>query len=179
MKDILIELLKDYKRKESIIETTLARVENYKKAIEEPEPFMQIHMQFENSLGMPKGKGGKPSSPVEQELQYDEMNQEETIRTLKVWIKEDLSRIYPLQIEVEQIKGALNALTKQQRFIIELKYFEKMFWRDIEMNFNEEFKTYISCGQLKKKNKESLEELSKILITYCERKLGRKLKTLN
>lgn len=171
MHDLLIQSLKDCKCKESTIETALARVEVYKKAIEDPNSFIQIHTDSGNSLGMIKGKGGKPSSPVEKEIQQKEKNKEETIKTLKEWINEDLSRIYPLQIEVEQIKGALNALTKQQRHIIDCKYFEKMFWRDIEISFNEEFKTYITVAQLKKKNKESLDELIKILKTYFERRL--------
>ena len=62
------------------------------------------------------------------------------VDTLKVWIKEDLSRIYPLQIEKEQIDGALNTLTKQQKYIIECKYFENMIWRDIEKNLNDKFR---------------------------------------
>ena len=165
----LVESLKDYKRKESEIETTLARVEAYDKALENPKSFIEIYPNSSPELGTIKGKGGKPSSPVEKSIENSENNREETTKTLKTWIEEDLSRIYPLQIEKEQIDGALNALTKEQRYIIDLKYFEKMIWRDVEYNFNKKFGKNINARQLQNRNDIALKSLCKILSPYYEK----------
>ena len=167
---ILIKSLEDYPINKSIIETTLARVESYRNSIEDPTSYSNIHMGSQSEVGMIKGKGGKPLSPVEGEVLKKENDEMFVVENLKEWIKEDLSRIYPLQIEVEQIEGALNALTKQQKHIIECRYFERIFWDDTEISFNNKFKTTLTCGQLQKKNKGSLDKLYKILKIYYDRK---------
>lgn len=163
---IIENALKDYKRKKSVIETTLARIENYKKAINDPESFTHIFLGSPREPGMPRSTGGKKSL-VELAIE----DKEEAIETLRQWIKDDQSRIYPYQIELEQINGALGALTRQERFIIECKYFENMFWRDIEINFNDKFRqqNYITYEGLKKMNKEALELLARILEPYYTR----------
>lgn len=86
-------------------------------------------------------------------------------------LNDDKSRIYPYQIEKEQIDAALGALTKQQRFIIECKYFEDMFWRDIEINFNEKFRgqNYITVEGIRKMNRQAIELLAMILEPYYSR----------
>ncbi|SDX78318.1 hypothetical protein [Tepidimicrobium xylanilyticum] len=163
---VIENALKDYKRKKSIVETTLARIENYKKAINNPESFTHIFLGSPIELGMPKSTGSK-ISPVEMAV----TDKEKAIEILKQWIKDEHSRIYPYQIELEQIDGALEALTMQQRFIIECKYFENMFWRDIEISFNDKFRqqNYITYEGLKKINKETLNLLAKILEPYYMR----------
>lgn len=163
---IIENALKDYKRKKSVIETTLARVENYKKAINDPESFTHIFLGSSREPGMPRSTGKNVSS-----VELAITDKEEAIETLRQWIKDDQSRIYPYQIEKEQIDGALGALTIQERFIIECKYFENMFWRDIEINFNDKFRqqNYITYEGLKKMNKEALELLARILEPYYTR----------
>lgn len=162
---IIENALKDYKRKKSVIETTLARIENYKKAINDPESFTHIFLGSPREPGMPRGTSN--ASSVEMTI----TDKEEAIETLRQWIKDDQSRIYPYQIEKEQIDGAMGALTTQERFIIECKYFENMFWRDIEINFNDKFRqqNYITYEGLKKMNKEALELLARILEPYYTR----------
>lgn len=157
--------LKDYKRKKSVIETTLLRIETYKAAIEDPESFTHVLPSPRTSLGMPRGTD--ISFPVEMAIS----DKEKAIELLYEWIKEDKSRIYPYQIELEQINGALAALTIQERFIIECKYFEKMFWNEIELNFNQNFrqKNYITVSGLKKMNSDALELLLEILKPYYNR----------
>lgn len=64
------------------------------------------------------------------------------------------------------------ALTKQQRFIVECKYFERMFWNDIEINYNDKFsrpKNYITVSGIRKMNTEALELLAEILEHYYNR----------
>ena len=162
--------LKDYRRKRSVIETTLLRIETYKAAIEDPESFTHVLPSPKTSLGMPRGTD--ISFPVEMAIS----DKEKAIELLYEWIKEDKSRIYPYQIELEQINGALAALTVQERFIIECKYFEKMFWNDIELNFNKEYrqKNYITVSGIRKMNTEALEMLGEILKPYYNRfKMGK------
>lgn len=163
----LEKALRDYMRKKAIIETTLERVKAYEEAIRQPELFRGLFLGTSIEPGMPTGKGFKPTSPIEHEILEVESNSEE----IKEWIKEDKSRIYPLQIEKEQIDMALSVLTKQQRYIIECKYFENMFWNDIEINFNNDFRSrnFITTSGIKKMNNESLNILKDILKPYYNR----------
>ena len=158
--------LKDYKRKKSVIETALLRIENYQEAINDPESFTHIFLGSSRELGMPRSTG-KLTSSVELAI----TDKEKAVELLKEWIKDDKSRIYPYQIELEQINAALVALNKQERFIIECKYFEDMFWNDIELNFNNKHrqKNYITVSGLKKMNSEAIELLSEILKPYYNR----------
>lgn len=164
---IIERALRDYRRKKSVIETTLARIKSYKDAINNPEEHRGLFLGTSREPGMPTGKGYKPTSMVEHEVISDEKQ----VEILKQWIKDDSSRIYPLQIEKEQIDAAMGALTKQQRYIVECKYFEDMFWRDIEINFNDKFRgqNYITYEGLKKINKEAIDLLTSILEPYYTR----------
>lgn len=158
--------LRDYKRKKSIIETTLIRIETFKKAMEDPDSFWGVFLGTPREPGMPRGDGGGSSS-TEREI----IDKEEAVQLLRSWIEDDKSRIYPYQVEVEQIDAALGALTKQQKFIVESKYFERMFWNDIEINFNTKYrqKNYITVSGLKKMNTEALELLAEVLKPYYKR----------
>lgn len=165
IKTTVEDALRDYKRKKSIIETALLRIDAFKKAIEDPESFEYVVLNSSRELGMPRGTSG--GSSVEIAIK----DKEKSIELLREWIKDDKSRIYPYQIEMEQLNGALGALNIQERFIIECKYFEKMFWRDIEVSFNDKFrqKNYITESGLKKMNSEAFEILVEILEPYYSR----------
>ena len=156
--------LRDYKRKRSVIETTLLRIETFKEAIKDPDSYNGVLLGTSRELGMPSSGNGGGGSSVEIAIE----NKERVAELLEEWIKDDQSRIYPYQIEKEQIDAALGALTRQQRYIVECKYFEDMFWRDIEVVFNDKFrqKNYITYEQLKKLNKDSLDLLINILEPY-------------
>ena len=157
--------LKDYKRKKSVIETTLLRIETFEEAIKDPDSFRQVFLGSSRELGMPRGTGGGSSVEIAVE------DKEKAIELLREWIKDDKSRIYPYQIEKEQIDAAMGALNRQQKFIIECKYFEDMFWREIEIPFNDRFRgqSYITYEGLKKINKESLNTLAGTLEPYYTR----------
>lgn len=158
--------LKDYKRKKSVIETTLLRIETYKAAIEDPESFTHVLPSPKVGLGMPRG------TSIGSSVEIAINDKEEAVELLQEWIKDDKSRIYPYQIELEQINGALAALTIQERFIVECKYFEKMFWNDIEISYNDKFsraKNYITVSGIRKMNSEALDMLETILEPYYNR----------
>lgn len=163
--------LKLYKKRSSTVETTLARVHTYKEALENPKSYTLIGFSSQSDMGSIKGKGGMPSSPVEQSVVRQEENQEQVIEHLKEWIADDLSRIYPLEKEIEQIDGALNALTQQQRYIIELKYFEKMTWEEIAREFSDKYRqqNYITGEGVKKINASIVKTITKILDPFYSR----------
>lgn len=159
--------LKDYKKKKSVVETTLERIEVFKKAINKPDEFRGLFLGSNKELGMPTGKGGRIDSEVERITLTKEQGRE----LIKIWTEDDKSRIYPYQIELEQIDGAMKALNSQERYIIECKYFECMFWGDIEISFNDKFRqrNYITVSGIRKMNVEALELLIKILEPYYNR----------
>lgn len=161
------DALRDYKRKKSVIETTRERIKVFKRALEHPEENWEVYLWPSIDITMPRKQGGYKESTVE----HAALEGEKKYRRLKEWIKDDKSRIYPLEIEVKQLEGALNALTEQQRYIIECKYFEDMFWKEIEISYNNTFsqQNYISQEGLRKVNREALELLSEILEPYYNR----------
>lgn len=160
------DALKDYKRKKSVIETTKERIKIFQDAINNPEHHYGLFVGPIREPGMPYGKG-KRTSPVE----YKVLAREEEVELLKIWIIEEKSKIYPLQIEVAQIETAMKALSKQQKHVIECKYFESMFWRDIELSFNETFRqqNYITVSGIRKINTEALNILADILKPFYKR----------
>lgn len=164
---IIEDALRDYKRKKSVIDTTRERIKVFQNALEHPEDHWGIFLGSSWAIGIPRGEGYGGTSAVE----FSVLTEEEERELLKQWISDEQSRIYPLEVEVRQIEGALSALTKQQRFIIECKYFEEMFWRDIEISFNNTFRqqNYITYEGLKKINKEAVEVLAGILEPYYMR----------
>lgn len=165
MEKIVEAELRDFKRKKSVIETTLLRIEAYEKAIVDPERFSGIMPVKSREPGMPNGSGY--GSYIEKFI----TDKEEAKEMLREWIEDDKSRIYPLQIEAEQINGALNALSPQKRYVIECKYFEEdMTWRNIEAGFQERFKSDIGCERLRKMKKESLKALVQILHPFYSRR---------
>lgn len=114
-------------------------------------------------------QSGGVSSPVEKEV-FRKITEHDLTRSLiSEWIREDRIKIYPLQIEIEQITMALSALTKHEKFIIECRYFNKMQWMDTEMSFNEMFGLQRTDEGLGKKHDEALRKLHKILKPFYER----------
>lgn len=164
----ICKVLSEYKYKKSLVDTTLARIEQYKYAIAHPEVRENYFSISNRELGMPGAPLRNTSSPIEKIVTENELTEE----TLKEWIKEDQSRIFIIKLEIDQINGALESLTKQERSIITWKYFDNMFWKDIEINFNDDFrqKNYVSHEMLRKINKESLKKLEYILEPFYKQK---------
>lgn len=154
--------LKQYKTNKSFVETTEARIEQYKYAIAHPEVWYKDFSLSSATLGMPGRPKGSKSSPVE--VYVVEKTLDENI--IKEWIKEDESRVFAKKMELQQIDMALLALTKQEKYIIELKYFEGMFWKDIEISYQEHFTQYITEIRLKQIRKEAIVKLEQILFPF-------------
>ena len=159
----LEKILREYKIKKSIIDTTNARIQAYTDAINNPELIASWGYSInDRELGMPGAPLRNTSSPIEQEICSNEL----TIETIKEWIEEEYNRIYRKKLQVGIIENSLAALTIQERYIIKMKYFEKMNWNNIELNFNNEFKQKndITSERIKKINAQSILSLLKIFM---------------
>jgi len=156
-------ILREYRTKKSLVDTTMARIEAYCNVINNPTLVSEwLESPCGGELGMPRAKNN--TSSVEREVCKKEL----TIETIKEWIAEDQARIFKTTIEVKQIETAMNALTKQEKYIIEFKYFERMCWKGIELNFNEQFRqqNYITDSGIKKINAQAMATLQTILTPF-------------
>lgn len=158
------KLLENYKQNKSLMETTLARIQAYKDKLKCNDLESCVYVNSYNNLGMPKAPLPSNKSIVEAVLVNSQLNAD----VIQQWIKEDQSRIWFIILEVEQIEAAMGALQESERFIIECKYFEKMFWRNIEYAYNNKFRdtNTVTTEMLRKMCKEALDKLDRILDTF-------------
>ena len=158
----LEKILREYKTKKSIVDITKARIQAYTEAIDNPELISSWSYSINTrELGMPGSPLRDTSSSVEKEVCAAIL----TIELIREWIAEDKNRIHRCNLQTEIIEGALKALTEQERYIISLKYFEKMNWNNIEINFNSQFKQKndITSGQVRNINEQAVETLLMII----------------
>lgn len=156
------KILREYKTKRSIVDTTKARIQAYKDTIANPELISSwSYSNNTRELGMPGAPLRNTSSPIEREVCANEL----TLDIIREWIKEDKSRIYRYNLQINIIESALTALTGKERYIIGLKYFERMNWNNIEINFNNQFKQKndITSAQARKINDQAIESLLQII----------------
>lgn len=153
------KILREYKMKKAFVEATLARIEQYKFAIEHPEMWYK-EISLPSSLDVSKNTN-IGNSVVENRVIGKSLNEE----IIKKWIEDDESRIFFKKLELEQIDKAMESLTKQERYIIELKCFDNIFWRDIEISYNDQFrqKNYVTFEALKRIKKDAINKLYQIL----------------
>lgn len=164
---ILEEHLRLYRKYKAEVNTTLQRVAVWEEMLKKGE-LWAFEYSVSKLAGMPGG--GVSSSPVETEVR----DREVTAEMVREWIEDDRSRVYYKKVEVEQIEEALKALTREQRTVIEAKYFDGMTWRNIETLFNEKYSVGRVCIQvdgIRKINRESLEILWEILGPLFQRYL--------
>ncbi len=158
----LEKILREYKTKKSIVDTTNSRIQAYQDAINNPELISSWSYSLNTrELGMPGSPTRNTSSAVESEVCAQIL----TIDLIKEWIAEDKSRIYRYNLQINIIEGALKALTEQERYIVKLKYFEKMSWNNIELNFNKEYKQKndITSVQVRRINEQAIENILEII----------------
>ena len=87
----LEKILREYKIKKSILETTNARIKAYTDAMNNPELIASWGYSINTrELGMPGAPLRNTSSPIEREICDSEL----TIEIIKEWIAEDMGRIY-------------------------------------------------------------------------------------
>lgn len=112
------------------------------------------------------------SNPTEQKVIKGIVRREQIER----WLKYEKSKILLLKTEMEIIGSSLKALTQEELFVIECKYFERLNWFTIEQDFNDKFRNrYNNCvgeGGLKKIKARAVTKLNKLLESFYM-KVGR------
>ncbi|MFZ3132871.1 MAG: hypothetical protein WA125_17635 [Desulfosporosinus sp.] len=165
--NILEERLRLYKKHKAEVITALQRVSVWEDALKAGELYL-FEYHTSRILGMPHGTA--ITSPTESEVSRGEV----TTELVQEWIDEDKSRMKYKIVEIEQIDEALKALTREQRTVIESKYFDGMTWRSIESIFNEKYSVGRVCIQvegIRKINREAFEILWEILGPLFQRYL--------
>ena len=165
--NILEERLKLYRKHKAEVVTTSQRIEVWEQALKSGELWL-----FENSIGVIPGMphATTTTSPTERIA----VRREVTAELVQEWIDEDKSKVRFKTTEIDQIDGALKALTKEQETIVRAKYFDAETWRSIEIAFNERHsvgRVYISSEMLRKTNKVALCILWEILGPLFQRYL--------
>jgi hypothetical protein len=85
------------------------------------------------------------------------------IMTIKKDIKKWQNEIDELSREVKEIDIALKSLTKEEEFIIQCFYFERMFWRNIENTYEFNFKLFKDERTLRDIRKTAIEKLKRVV----------------
>ena len=157
------DTLKQYKTKKAKVEATKARIQAWERILLDPNIEFYGYKLYSREIGMPSAHSA--TSQVEREAFQSDNDDEVTKEMIEEWIKEDKSRISPLEIEVEQIEKAIEGLTTWEQFIIKCKYFESMYWCNVELSFNEQFhpKNYIPSETLKDYSSKAISKLIEIL----------------
>jgi hypothetical protein len=68
-------------------------------------------------------------------------------------------------LEIEQVEKALEGLTPWERYVVGIKYFDNLSWRNIEVSFNKQFpqKNDLTDERLKQINGIAIGKLTEIL----------------
>ena len=71
------------------------------------------------------------------------------------------TRLLERQNQVKNIDNALKVLSFEDKYIIECKYFNKLRYSDIIVNYRERFKYYLSEATIKRRLKKAVNKISK------------------
>lgn len=158
------EILKEHNTKKVIIETTEARIQQYKWCIAHPEEWYKDFLPESKELGMPGApSGSKRIDPVSGFISDKELNEE----ILKEWIRKEEGKIFFTRLEVNQLELALKILNAKELFIVENKYInDKISWNEIEISYPYSFKEQLTVDTLKKKSKKALNKIKTILVPF-------------
>lgn len=156
------EALKNLKKNKGKIATTEERCKYWQYCLdtmtdeEIAKEFVDIQI---DTYGMPKAKNTE--SPVERKI----INKEVTREMVEQWIKDDKSRIRPVEYEVKQIEIALGSLTEEENYVIECKCIDNWRWYQVEIGFNEKYrkKDEITIDQLKNIKTKGLKKMKEVV----------------
>ncbi|MDD5589397.1 MAG: hypothetical protein PHP92_05055 [Candidatus Nanoarchaeia archaeon] len=84
----------------------------------------------------------------------------EIIRELKA--KEE-TKLLERQNQLDNIENALSILSSEDIYIIKCKFFHRMKYKDITLNFNTRFKYYLTEQTIKKRVRNSIKKMTTII----------------
>ena len=160
------KMLKRYLTNKAKISTIKERIKIWKNALESDE--IVILDVPETTLGMPRAKY-RITSPVEKEVEYKELDR----KKIKEMIREEQSKLFILETEVNKLDIAFSVLPQKDMFLIECKYFENMNWRDIEEAYNKKYNKKVTEKRLRNKMT-SIKKLILDIIMQSGTKVGQK-----
>lgn len=158
------KILRNYKLKKTLLKTAEDRVTLYETMIEKPEIIENYYTKSNIENVLPKTFSGNKSSIVEKTFDKRESKLEE----VKKLIKKEKSNIYFLKQELNQIDKAMEALSQEEKYIVECKYIENMLWAKVEFKFNEKFRDddYITISGIRKVSNKAIEKIDKIISPF-------------
>lgn len=157
-KPLLEKRLRLYKQHKAEVETTKQRISVWEDLLKEGD-LSVFEYHASKLLGMPRARAVNGIDTII-------ANQEVTSEMVRDWIEDDKSRIKYKEVEAAQIESAIKGLTLEQSTVIDLKYFNGLTWRNIEILFNEKYnknRIYITDEMLRKMNREALWVLWEVL----------------
>jgi hypothetical protein len=157
----ITDVLKKYRYKKARIDTAYARIKGFEEILKLGNFSMLQWNNNSDNFGMPKARNNQ--SIIETEIMIKDNNIKITAELVKQLIKNEKSRIFPLEQEIKLIDKALNALSQQDRYIVELKYMDNLDWRDVEISFFEQYRKNLTEIRLKQIAAESISMLNCIL----------------
>jgi hypothetical protein len=164
----ITDALKRYKVKKADLEASLARIKVYQEALKTGNlQLLSYYTRKSADIGMPRTN--KIVSPVEIEVLARNESEELNREIVKQWIDDEFDRFYAIRLEIQQIEAALKSLTRQERCIIEWKYFDSLTWNHIELSHMETFREALTEISLKKYNTSALNKLHRILKPFYDK----------
>jgi hypothetical protein len=163
------DTLRQYKKKRAFVNTTNARIELWQKILDDPDITKYRFYICGKEIGMPNTRNN--SSPTENEAISNDMNDTLSRALVKEWLEEDKSRLLFPEAEIQQLEMAIESLTEPEKFIIECKYFNNWFWRQIEYSYNDKFRqgNGITEERLKRINMEIIDKLDEMIKPFYDK----------
>ena len=148
--------LREYKSNLSKLKLTECSMKQIESEIQVLEPSYISAYSFSDA---PPSKTYKISSPVENTVLAEESKLEK-VDKLKDRLWDMAKERLCLQCKVEEVEALLVGLTAEERFVVEMFYFERLTWPMIADKYREKFKIYKSIRPLKYKRDDALRKLS-------------------
>lgn len=159
----LIRLLGQHKVNESKLKNKLLLIEKMEQSKCDDDYLDDYYHKTYDEIDIPYNNS-KISDPVADITEKRDRARQDIDKQ----IKEQKRKLAPLEMEVLQVRNALNCLSQVELEIITLKYIEELSWGRIEYEFlNKQIEDRITKEGLRKKSNRAMEKLYEVLESYC------------
>ena len=160
--------LREYKSdlsKLHLIECEMQRIENDIQLI---DPSYISAVSYSDT---PKSRTNKFSSVVENSVLETERNREDADR-LKAELWDKIAERFVLKIKVDYVQALLEGLTEEERFVIELFYFDGLSWYLIAEKHRTKYGIYKTSKTMKNKRYEAMRKMERNAGAHKEKSLA-------
>jgi hypothetical protein len=102
-------------------------------------------------------------SPVEKELMKKESIHKLNKNIIKCMIEDSKFKLLAKERQLKIIYNSIEILSKEDKFIIECRFFEKMKYIDIQKNYQNKFKIYLDIQTFIRRLNKSIKEMEKTI----------------